>query len=263
MPIRHGVFGKADGNFRAYPSNHRFAADPYVPLRAARDALSVEKGFNIENIMRLGCVMGTNILNADDPEAWQQTELYSVWSPKAPADGAVTYRSKTAIVLPNGDCPAIVIWDLTRRLTALLHGGLGALVPKDGSPGIIERFVDEYEISPGMYVMASYGIGPCCYGLDDLPKCTPNALVKKWPKGGATIGPRAGKISIDLFRLIELQCRQLGLKDHQICVRNETLACTACKKTTEGEFMYWSNSRAGSKEYQADEGRNLVYVFNE
>ena len=258
MPIQHGIKGVDDGHFRQYPPDNELGLgwDQDAPLYAAQKTLGSMPG--LERIMRLSPCMGTTIMNADNANLWNRTAASMVRSPICPCDGVVTANPNVALALANGDCPAAIVWNMSGGdpFIALLHCGLGALVPKNGEPGILEKFFLGYLNRNRMYVALGYGIGPCCYALNRLPELTANAHIDAWPVRGMTVRDGQPAYRLDLIALMRAQCRYMGLRDEQILAGNLTLPCTACKKTDTGRHMYRSNLREGPN---AD--RNLVYAL--
>lgn len=231
MPIRHGICGIADGNFRKYPADHPLGKDENAPMDATDQALR-KKG-NFISILRIECAMRTCIADGDDPRLWEKTgDKRLTYVLKYSADGVITRKPNVALAIANADSPVAVMWDNSpgRRFIALLNCAVRSLVPENGGQGIIRRFAEQHGITETMYAMAAYGAGICC----------------SKPQFDACI-----------YAIFRAQCRMLGFKDAQIISRDENLPCTACKRDHESRLMFHSDARDGAD----DAGANLAFAF--
>ncbi len=243
----HTIYGRLQGNFRV-PKK-----DEDMPAWRAAIQKSVIKGHAFDRVHFMRPDFTTRCVSVASP-GW--TELMpSVFQSSEACDGLMTSQSNVALCMANGDCPAIIVYDEDSHKIGLLHGGLKCLVQKDGGIGILQAFFDSHGFDRGtVKVRLAYGIGPCCYGLDFLPECHANALVKQFPTAVATTGPEKGKRSIDLFELMRLQLRELGLQGSQILRETKPL-CTACAKLCNGPAFH-------SNLYDRQSaGRNIVLVW--
>ncbi len=247
MILYHAIYGKLQGNFRT-PTDPASVA---LWQEAMQSHVLDTHGF--ERVCLMRPAFTTRIVHVGE-DGWTQ-EMPTVFRTIEPADGIITNRVNVALGMANGDCPAAIVHDESSGILALLHCGLKCLVPPNGERGILESFfASDICAKENVVVHCVYGIGPCCYGLDTLPECGKNALVKSFPVGIATHGPRKGKQSINLFVLMREQLKHLGLKDRQI-LRKLMPSCTACK-TRHGTVEYHSNV------YDApNDGRNLVLAW--
>lgn len=243
----HTIYGRPQGNFRV-PKK-----DEDMPAWRETMQKSVINGHAFARVHLMRPDFTTRCVSVVS-SGW--TELMpSVFQSGEVCDGLMTSQSNVALGMANGDCPAVIVYDEDAHKLALLHGGLKCLIQKDGGIGIIQTFFDSHGFDRRtVKVRLAYGIGPCCYGLDWLPECHANALVKQFPTAVATTGPERGKKSIDLFELIRLQLRELGLQGNQI-LRETRPFCTACAKIGDGP-AYHSNLYDRKLA-----GRNLVLAW--
>ncbi|MDO8582408.1 MAG: laccase domain-containing protein [bacterium] len=219
--------------------------------QAMQKTVIVPHTFERVHIMRPNFTTQCIIASQDGSEEL----MSSVFRPNEICDGLCTDESFVVLGLTNGDCPAAIVYDQDAHKLALLHCGLKSLVQKDGGIGIFQAFFESHDFDRRtVKVRLVYGIGPCCYGLDWLPECHKNALVKEFPTAVATEGPEKTKQSIDLFALMRSQLLELGLQNSQILRETKPL-CTACAKIN-GESAFHSNlyDRSSKK-------RNLVLAW--
>lgn len=149
----------------------------------------------------------------------------------------------SSIVGFNADCPfGVILWPDGRL--GFCHLGVECLLPRDGSPSILETG----GLEPGCKVHLTAGIRPCCYGRNDGGF---NYVFSRFPEadgGTATKGPRKDQPSLDIHQLTRSILLKLGITD----VTWDTL-CTACAATPDGQRLYYSNAHN-------DTGRNCVAV---
>lgn len=243
------IYGRAQGNFRVPKKDE--------DVSAWRESMqkSVIEGHSFARVHLMRPDFTTRCVSVVS-SGW--TELMpSVFQSSEVCDGLMTSQSNVALAMANGDCPAIIVYDEDEHQIGLLHGGLKCLVQNDGGIGIMQAFFKLHGFNRRtVRVRLGYGIGSCCYGLNRLPECHANALVKKFPTAMATNGPEVGKTSIDIFELMRLQLIELGLQNHQI-VRLKIPQCTACAKL--GDLPAF-HSNLYNRE---SAGRNLVLVWME
>ncbi len=148
-------------------------------------------------------------------------------------DGVIVKNPWEGVVIFNADCPIVVISDLTyeSRRMAVLHAGLPCLLPsktdtntKD-TRSIISVCFEDFNFSiHRSRVFASYGIGPCCYGIGERENILHDPQFKSM-LGKATRGPRMGQPSLDLYELIYAQLIDIGIPPQHIVMKK---TCTSC-----------------------------------
>lgn len=170
---------------------------------------------------------------------------------REPADGGIlpadpdpdTIIGRGALCGFNADCPfGVILWPDGRL--GFCHLGLECLLPKDGSPSILETG----GLEPGCKVHLTAGIRPCCYGRNDGGF---EYAFERFPEaqgGTATKGPRKEQPSLDLHQLARSILAKMDLTD----VTWDSL-CTACAATPDGKRLYYSN-------VYGNVGRNCVAV---
>lgn len=184
---------------------------------------------------------------------WKPNEVL-FWRSVQTADGVIlpppeseAYRD---VILTgfNADCPfGIILWPDGRL--GFCHLGLECVLPKDGSPGIL----DTAPFEEGCVVHITAGIGPCCYGRDDGGF---DYVFERFPEaqgGRAIAGPRKGQPSLNLHQLI-----RSVLARHDITAVSEDGLCTACAAIPDGKRLYYSN--VADRGTPDEGGRNCVAV---
>lgn len=241
-------FGKMQGNFR-YPKE-----DGGLPAWFDAMEKKVMKGADFKSVHLMRPNFTVNCVSAENVGQWKEV-MPAVYRASEFSDGLMTDKKDVALAMANADCPAAIIYDEGAERLALLHCGFKCLVQSDGGIGIFEEFFSKYGFNKGtVKVRMAFGIGPCCYGIDTLPSLHGNALVEQLPLAIAERGPRVGKPSIDLFGLMRMQLRKIGLHEHQL----ESFMmpkCTACHQVNDNRAFH-SNVYDGP-----DGGRNLVLAW--
>lgn len=246
--LSYMCLGKTHGNFR-YPNS----ADGMLAWFDVMER-KVLGGSGFESVRLMRPNFTTLCLRAESEAEWTQV-MPRVFRAREFSDGIVTDSQKVALAMANADCPAAIVYDEGSQRLGLLHCGFKCLIQPDGAVGIFEEFFAKHGFKKNsIKIRMAYGIGPCCYGMDSLPLLHGNALVKSLPLSTASSGPRAGKESINLFTLMALQLKRLGMREHQI-ERIAQPRCTACHELG-GRAQYHSNVYDGP-----DGGRNLVVAW--
>lgn len=233
--LRYQLCGRTEGDFN--PSCENFIAN--------LDVVRVRLGLGVIFAPKANF---TNRVVVYGPE---DRATNHIWFHRMPedADGGIVKSRGVAIAFFNADCPLIAVRDGERL--AALHGGFRCLWPRSRDEGgIIQALFKSYQFAPEKSeVFVGYGIGPCCYGMGFNPEIV-EMMQDGMPLGKATRGPRAGQISIDLYRLI---CQQLIAEG--VPAKNITIdyTCTACKGLP-AQPQFYSNCRR-------DTGRNAALVW--
>lgn len=160
------------------------------------------------------------------------------------ADGGIVEDIFQAVVFFNADCPIVVVRDLKKDNLAVLHAGFRCLMPekKKGQRdrSIISVLFQDHGFEPKYSkVFFGYGIGPCCYGAENIDEVNPH-----YPTSDLSIGRvtrnwrRMGQRSIDLGMLIYKQLADSGVPEANISC---DFTCTSCAGYSQP--LYWSNAR--------------------
>lgn len=190
-----------------------------------------------------------------------------------PADGAVEFGNEHAIAFFTGDCPVVVLRDTITETPfpgdkpfAVLRAGFRTLIRANhDEPNIIENAVKYFNLK-NTEAFVGYGIGPCCWKLEeDKPEVQDPSLsrhpellascIRKTTRSSPS-GP--GHLSVDLYKLAKGLLMEVGITEDKIFVNNR---CTCCYDPKgNGQPYYWSHARFKAGKQEVD-GRNMAIAF--
>ncbi len=250
LQIQMTMAGIAAGNFQSPKAKEDRM--PWLMLVEGRADYESKGSIRKVFIPRFGFT--TNIAhweNDDVVEAWNSFVVRT----EKPADGVIINRPFIAGAMCIADCPVVILHGEHLDLNidqeiGVFHCALKCVVRDNGAPGILHHAFHRAFNPQKTKAHIAFGIGPCCYGLNVVPRGVERSFIHQ-----ATTGPRKGKQSVDLYTLIKNQLLAIGVPEKNIAVNP---LCTACAKNDEAAFVFHSHTRDG-----ADAGRNLIFVWLE
>ncbi len=222
LGLRHAVFTRQGGH----------SSGPYQGLN-----LSFEVGDAPENVQRNRCLiketLGVSVLlSAKQIHGKRAFILKKPLSEDLEVSGydiLITDQPGVGVLVKQADCQAIVLFDPSRRVLALVHAGWRGLVA-----GVVEEALcllrKEFDSRPeDLWAAISPSLGPCCAEFRDYQKIFPPEF---WPFRGQ------GNY-FDLPAITRDKLLQGGLQKEKIFISG---ICTKCQPEF---FSYRREKRTG------------------
>lgn len=237
MRIRRVLWGKQEGNFRFDESN--FGPFFRVLDRKLPSVPSVKLIFNpkcgFTNLIANACPS----LDRRHPNYFSRTRF--------DADGGIVEAPHHALLLLNGDCPVIALFEEGRKRLAFIHAGFRCLVRENpNEPNIIDAAFTIHGFDPkAVDVFVGFGIGSCCFGAEHYPEVKFQSI--PLPVQRAIRGPRRGQLAVDLYIVIRNMLARAGVQEERISMDRTCTACSGRENGGSGAFHsnVWDGKEAG------------------